>query len=241
MLCVQVSYSYFGLSDVLPNKLVVMVCVQKSARIDIANATKSPFIKGFTLIELLVVIVIIGILATISVAQFASYQAQARDAQKRAAVAQIHKLILSDSMLNDSLMYKYLHGSDGNVVADTNSVFYSEKTLLDLFAASGYIAPTSDGETCFLYSYVSPVYSGTLTTLHSLPQGAFVVGAWLESEQAPLYKGSAEFIEALTANNVNNKNFFSENCQAQLALTDIPDNFAGYNFLFSGMSVSDKN
>jgi len=42
--------------------------------------------KGFTLIELLVVIVIIGILATISVATFSGYFAKARDAERQAAI-----------------------------------------------------------------------------------------------------------------------------------------------------------
>lgn len=42
--------------------------------------------KGFTLIELLVVIVIIGILATISVATFSGYFAKARDSERQAAI-----------------------------------------------------------------------------------------------------------------------------------------------------------
>lgn len=42
--------------------------------------------KGFTLIELLVVIVIIGILATISVATFSGYFAKARDSERQAGI-----------------------------------------------------------------------------------------------------------------------------------------------------------
>ncbi|PID70849.1 hypothetical protein CSB37_00325 [bacterium DOLZORAL124_38_8] len=56
------------------------------------NMTK----KGFTLIELLVVIVIIGILATIGVAQFSSYFAKARDAKRKTFVAQAQQLIMAN-------------------------------------------------------------------------------------------------------------------------------------------------
>ncbi|NCP67601.1 type II secretion system protein [bacterium] len=49
--------------------------------------------KGFTLIELLVVIVIIGILATISVATFSGYFAKARDSERQAVVRNVSTLL----------------------------------------------------------------------------------------------------------------------------------------------------
>jgi len=48
---------------------------------------------GFTLIELLVVIVIIGILATISVATFSDYFSKARDSERQANASQAAKLL----------------------------------------------------------------------------------------------------------------------------------------------------
>ena len=48
---------------------------------------------GFTLIELLIVIAIIAILATISMALFANVQSKARDAKRRADVAEVTKAL----------------------------------------------------------------------------------------------------------------------------------------------------
>jgi prepilin-type N-terminal cleavage/methylation domain-containing protein len=45
--------------------------------------------KGFTLIELLIVIVILGILATIGLASFASSQMKSRDARRKANLNQV--------------------------------------------------------------------------------------------------------------------------------------------------------
>ena len=57
--------------------------------------------KGFTLIELLVVIVIIGILATISVATFSGYFAQARDTERQAAVRNAATILKTAIAVND--------------------------------------------------------------------------------------------------------------------------------------------
>ena len=58
--------------------------------------------SAFTLIELLVVIVIIGILATISVAQFNNYAVRARDATRTAQFSQIQKHIITHTIANGS-------------------------------------------------------------------------------------------------------------------------------------------
>ena len=52
--------------------------------------------KGFSLIELLVVIVIIGILATIAIAQFKRYIQKSHDTERRTAVAQARQIITAD-------------------------------------------------------------------------------------------------------------------------------------------------
>ena len=53
--------------------------------------------NGFTLIELLVVIVIIGILATIGVAQFNTYQEKARQAKSIAFASQIDHVLMAET------------------------------------------------------------------------------------------------------------------------------------------------
>ncbi len=65
------------------------------------NKHKQNF-AGFTLIELLVVIVIVGILATISVATFQGYFARARDARKRANIETISKIIMNNVVANEA-------------------------------------------------------------------------------------------------------------------------------------------
>jgi prepilin-type N-terminal cleavage/methylation domain-containing protein len=57
------------------------------------NISRKNSCSAFTLIELLVVIVIIGILATISVAQFNNYAKQARDAKRMQDIATLSQAI----------------------------------------------------------------------------------------------------------------------------------------------------
>ncbi len=62
--------------------------------------------KGFTLIELLVVIVIIGILATISVATFSGYFAKARDSERQAAVRNMATLLKTARAVDSIISYE---------------------------------------------------------------------------------------------------------------------------------------
>jgi prepilin-type N-terminal cleavage/methylation domain-containing protein len=55
--------------------------------------------SAFTLIELLVVIVIIGILATIGVAQFNGYQEKARFAKAQAFASQVDTVLMAETVL----------------------------------------------------------------------------------------------------------------------------------------------
>ena len=63
--------------------------------------------KGFTLIELLVVIVIIGILATISVATFGGYFKKARDAERQTMVSNISTIMKLAGASTDTANYEY--------------------------------------------------------------------------------------------------------------------------------------
>lgn len=59
--------------------------------------------KGFTLIELLVVISIIGILAALSLASFATAQKQARDSQRKSDLKQYSTSLESSANVNGGL------------------------------------------------------------------------------------------------------------------------------------------
>jgi prepilin-type N-terminal cleavage/methylation domain-containing protein len=101
-------------------------------------------VRAFTLIELLVVIVIIGILATISVAQFNKYQERAREAVGQAALKQLETgLVLAriDSqkyltqITNDSctLCEDECANYDLRNVPETNACYVEWKRFLDDF------------------------------------------------------------------------------------------------------------
>jgi prepilin-type N-terminal cleavage/methylation domain-containing protein len=74
--------------------------------------------SAFTLIELLVVIVIIGILATISVAQFNEYQEKARQAKSIAFAAQAEKKLMADATIQSlgSFIDLDFEGTNGEVI-----------------------------------------------------------------------------------------------------------------------------
>ena len=96
--------------------------------------------KGFTLIELLVVIVIIGILATIGVAQFSSYFGKARDAKRKTAVAQARQLILADIAANSATSTSYIKADAGTVVTSLNGFSLAPDNSYQY----GYVANAGD-------------------------------------------------------------------------------------------------
>lgn len=112
--------------------------------------------KGFTLIELLVVIVIIGILATISVATFSGYFAKARDAERQAAVRNISTL-LKTSRAVDSII-SYTLDQTTNTIAgaefDTDPNDATKTIAFDalLLAEGGYSVPAVT-TTGYQYAY----------------------------------------------------------------------------------------
>ncbi len=93
--------------------------------------------KGFTLIELLVVIVIIGILATISVATFGGYFKKARDAERQSAVQNIATIM------------KVL-----NATEETVDYSVTDRDALDAkLQKQGYSTPDGKNNICYYYSY----------------------------------------------------------------------------------------
>jgi prepilin-type N-terminal cleavage/methylation domain-containing protein len=86
--------------------------------------------SAFTLIELLVVIVIIGILATIGVAQFNGYQEKARLAKSQAFAAQATKSILAKTMSESKELVAHypLNTIDGSSFGDFSGNDYTINT-----------------------------------------------------------------------------------------------------------------
>ncbi len=103
--------------------------------------------KGFTLIELLVVIVIIGILATISVATFSGYFKKARDAERKAAINSIATVMKVQQTVEESPNYE-LSGKSG-----TDGTPAGAKYLDNALAKQGYTAPNSKQSRKYIYAY----------------------------------------------------------------------------------------
>jgi prepilin-type N-terminal cleavage/methylation domain-containing protein len=84
------------------------------------------FTRAFTLIELLIVIVIIGVLATISVAQFNDYQTKARDAKKIVHINQLQKALQLYNIEEETyhLPCAGYHPTGANPCDSTSSVGY---------------------------------------------------------------------------------------------------------------------
>lgn len=99
--------------------------------------------KGFTLIELLVVIVIIGILATISVATFSGYFSKARDSERQAAIHNSATILKTARAVNTFTSFVAL---TTDLVADAGSV------LEVLSSEGGYSMPAANPGIYYYYS-----------------------------------------------------------------------------------------
>jgi prepilin-type N-terminal cleavage/methylation domain-containing protein len=127
---------------------------------------------AFTLIELLVVIVIIGILATIGVAQFNDYQEKARFAKAQAFAAQTEKLMMAsledlkgrylfdDKTTSDGILTNYAEGPDCTYDGMPNSVSYEtsfdDSQSIWVKKNSGFLKTGYKGTTFSLSLWVNP-------------------------------------------------------------------------------------
>lgn len=109
--------------------------------------------KGFTLVELLIVVAIIGVLATLLMANFIGVRQRARDAQRKADLRQLQSAL--EFYRSDLASYPGSLSSCGAVFAGGSpSNTYMQKLPCDPLGASGYNSGT--------YYYVS---GGTTYTL----------------------------------------------------------------------------
>ena len=106
--------------------------------------------KGFTLIELLVVIVIIGILATISVATFSGYFAKARDSERQAAIRN------ASTILKTARAVETITAFNGTFAANSFPVATPSGTseLLTVLSDEGGYAMPADSTANSDYYYV---------------------------------------------------------------------------------------
>ncbi len=132
--------------------------------------------KGFTLIELLVVIVIIGILATISVATFSGYFKKARDAERKVAIQTISRIMKTINASKEDVDYsiaiinKKENNDNNNTFAIISTVFagpmpppglwgygpnpFPQREDLDnILKTQGYTTPDSKNGYKYLYAY----------------------------------------------------------------------------------------
>ena len=114
--------------------------------------------KGFTLIELLVVIVIIGILATISVATFSGYFKKARDVERTSFVTNAKTIVLAEQVGSDTSDYRL---ETAGVVNDTAAEMNASVDAA--LAAQNYAVPTSKNSYDYYYVINSDVTAAAAT------------------------------------------------------------------------------
>ncbi len=106
--------------------------------------------KGFTLIELLVVIVIIGILATISVATFSGYFKKARDAERQSNVSSVATIMKVLNATSETTNYGTLNINGTDVTIDGTDGLDDLNTVL---AEQGFKMNAGKNGFSYVYAY----------------------------------------------------------------------------------------
>ena len=108
------------------------------------------FKKGFTLIELLIVIAIIGVLATLLMANFIGIRQRARDAQRKSDVRQIQAAL--ELYRSDNQAYPTIGSGDGFFPTATSC----KQSLKSLDHISTYMTSIPCDPTGGSYTYTTP-------------------------------------------------------------------------------------
>jgi prepilin-type N-terminal cleavage/methylation domain-containing protein len=168
--------------------------------------------KGFTLIELLVVIVIIGILATISVATFGGYFKKARDSERQSAVQNIATIVKVRNATDESVNYGAFDNNADGDKSDADEVIDDRDALDAALAGQGYSTPDSKNQYCYYYGFLT-----------DSPNDEFFVAVGSEENEG---SASSEFIagtpDGITAG--------SAGTYAANTTTDICNNVATANY-----------
>jgi prepilin-type N-terminal cleavage/methylation domain-containing protein len=149
--------------------------------------------NAFTLIEILVVIVIIGILATIGVAQFNDYQEKARFARAQAFATQLEKKIQID-FENQYLLLNMMESSLVDISSNKNNNNSSGGTI----TTDGTVGAYGSGK-----SILAPFSSGVISNLKNMPTESFTLSTWIKrnddtdninANTYPFYQGGGAYI-----------------------------------------------
>jgi type II secretion system protein G len=114
--------------------------------------------KGFTLIELLIVIAIIGVLATLLMANFIGVRQRARDAQRKSDARQIQAAL--EIYRSDNQAYPPVGSGDGNLPGTTScKASLKSPDHNSTYMASIPCDPTG-GSYIYTYPYPNPTSAG---------------------------------------------------------------------------------
>jgi prepilin-type N-terminal cleavage/methylation domain-containing protein len=133
--------------------------------------------SAFTLIELLVVIVIIGILATISVAQFNNYQERARLAKAQAFARQAATLLKANAT-SESLLPVLDVSFDDQAATDKGGM-QNDGTIVNAVWKSGEDCMNGG---CFYFNGTDAKITFDADKTNWQGQGSFTLSTWFNSD-----------------------------------------------------------
>jgi prepilin-type N-terminal cleavage/methylation domain-containing protein len=151
--------------------------------------------SAFTLIELLVVIVIIGILATIGVAQFNEYQEKARMARSIAFESQANKLLLAKTAVQGTKSiaawdFDDLTGRTTNDTTGSGNILTS-----NINDGNNFVTDTPDGSPSAFYA--NERYMGNNSPSFSSLSNELSISFWIK----PITYQDASYIALTTTPN----------------------------------------
>ena len=188
--------------------------------------------NAFTLIELLVVIVIIGILATISVASFNNYMVKARDAEREIVVSTVTKLILQNAVIaetNGSEKYCFF--------ADPGGYCTSSGTLTDFLTTYGYELPNAKDDICYFYTYVPANNSDYITAGVGTDYEQFLFASWNVSEDRLIIAGTHNYVDYMSTG----ASLPKANLTCTGTSTESGSSRLGQDIMLSGPNTSERN
>jgi prepilin-type N-terminal cleavage/methylation domain-containing protein len=163
-----------------------------SARDTIAEPSTRP---GFTLVELMVVLVIIGLLASLTLAGLAGARQRAKIDKTKSTIRKIHEIILPqhESYLRRRVPASLL-GASTNVLTSATSRLVAIRTIGLYEMPDSWLDVATSGTSRILRSetdMLGPVYSANMTVTGTIPDYAFTpqvrgYGAYRQSLAATL-------------------------------------------------------
>jgi prepilin-type N-terminal cleavage/methylation domain-containing protein len=187
--------------------------------------------SAFTLIELLVVIVIIGILATISVAQFNNYQERARLAKAQAFARQAATLLKAKATSASLLPLLDLGFETEDQIVDKSGLG-TTGTIYNAVWKSGEDCLTNG---CYYFNGTDAKIHFDAEQVNWQGQGSFALSTWFNGRPVGSTAGH------IFRHGGNGANVISLRAQALSVFTGIGDHVGGnYAIYFSGAAYKDR-